>query len=135
VFVDFLGPHPVRPGRMRATTADGPGRLRPGHRAAEARNARNPVSLAGPSDGVTHARADRRTVRLSPVGLKCRDRPTDQVEADVGAFDVFAAFSVFGARRRRFGAGSASADPAAAFLSLGSATEITLPASIRGRCT
>src|SRR5207247_1235041 len=55
--------------------------------------------------------------------------------AAFGAFDVLAAFSVFGPRRRRFGAGSTSADPAAAFLSLGSATDITLRASIRGRFT
>src|SRR5437867_10175791 len=69
---------------MSPPAADGPGRLRPGHRAAEARNARHPMALAGPSDGMAHARADRRPVGLSTIGLKCRDRPSDQVDADVG---------------------------------------------------
>src|SRR5439155_1171032 len=48
-------------------------------------------------------------------------------------FVAFAAFAGFEALRRRFGAGSASADPAASFFSSGSAIDVTPPASIHGR--
>src|SRR2546426_10986361 len=72
---------------MRSAATDRPGRLRPGHRAAETRDPRHAFPLPRPADGVMHPRHRRGPVGLSTVRLECGHRPPNQIEADIGSED------------------------------------------------
>ena len=86
-FVDLLDPHLVWARGMCPAAADRPGRLRPGHCAAETRDPRHALSLPRPADGVVHPRHRRGPVRLSAVRLECGHRASNQIEADIGSED------------------------------------------------
>src|SRR5213594_1420017 len=72
---------------MGSTAANGPGRLRPRHRAPETRDARHPLSLSRPTHGVTHPRHRRGPVRLSAVRLERGYCPSNQIEPNIGSKD------------------------------------------------
>ena len=79
VLVHLLRPDLLDPGGMRPTTTHGARGLRPGHGAANPRDAGDAMALSRPTDGMFRTGPAPGAIRLPSIRLGCGDRPSDQI--------------------------------------------------------
>src|SRR5207247_6030570 len=79
VLVHLLRPDPLYPRGARPTPAHGARGLRPGHGAANPRDARDAMALPRPADGMFRTGPAPGAIRLPSIRLGCGNRPSDQI--------------------------------------------------------